>query len=254
MLNTVKLAAHAQGLVFVDISNKTVKRIVGKSVAQLQVSKNAALARDKPSWDAAIKIRQILTSMNNSNGAGGWCKPTLTDAFKRRALLMNNAAWRTDTLMVLAFQTRNNVVECVGVCSFGEADPVDRTFNDAVLEGRVNNGRVLEIDMLCTRGASQGTGTLLLAYSIAKQLTRKSRGQNKYTDIIIPLARHGNPPVFPALGPAQRLGFQDEPCGPGPHGQERIVSVVRADFIVPDIRDLERLCAVAPRSGLPYCN
>jgi hypothetical protein len=256
MLNTVKLAAHAQGLVFVDVSNKTVKRIVGKSVANLTASKNAAPARDRPSWESAIKIRETLTAMNNSNGPNGWCQPTLTPAFKRRALLMNVDAWRTDTLMVLAYQTVNNNVQCVGVCSFGEADQVDRTFNDNGLENAVGNGRVLEIDLLCTRNGSQGTGTILLAYCIAKQLQRKSRGQNKYTDVIIPLARHGNAPnvVFPALRPAQRLGFDDEPCGPGPHGQERIVSLQRADFIVPDIRDLSKLCAVKPKSGLPYCS
>jgi hypothetical protein len=254
MLNTVKLAAHSQGLVFVDVTSKTVKRIVGKTVANLMASRNAALARDRPSWDSAIKVRQILSAMNNSNGANGWCKPTLTDAFKRRALLMNNDAWRTDTLITLAFQTVNHQVECVGICSFGEADQVDRTFNDQILEGRIGQGKVLEVDLLCTRNASQGTGTLLLAYSIAKQFARKSRNQNKYSDVIIPLAKHGNPPIYPALGPAQRLGFEDEPCGPGPHGQERIVSLQRADFIIPNIKDLDKLCAVAPKSGLPYCS
>jgi len=254
MLNTVKLAAHSQGLVFVDISNKTVKRIVNKSVAQLIVSKNAAPLRDRPSWESAIKVREVLTQMNNSNGPNGWCKPTLSNAFKRRALLMNADAWRTDTLMVLAYQTVNNQVQCVGVCSFGEADQVDRTFNDNGLETAVRNGKVLEIDLICTKDSSPGTGTILLAYCIAKQLQRKSRNQNKYSDVIIPLARHGNPPVFPALRPAQRLGFEDEPCGPGPHGQERIVSLQRADFVVPDIKDLEKLCATKPKSGLQYCS
>jgi len=251
MLNTVKLAGHSQGIVFVDVSNKTVKRIVGKNVAQLLASRNAAVARDKPSWESAIKVRQILTYISNNNE---WCAPTLTVPFKRRALLMNNDAWRTDTQFVLAFQTVNHQIKCVGVCSFGEADESDRTFTSNIFEARVSQGKVLEVDLLCTKDASAGTGTLLLAYTIAKQFTRRSKNQNKYSDVIIPLARHGNPAVFPLFGPAQRLGFQDEPCGPGQHGQERIVSLRRADFVVPSIKDLEKLCAVAPKSGLPYCN
>lgn len=252
-INTIKLAAHAQGIVFVEVNNKTVKRIVGKSVAQLNASKNASAAKDRPSWESAIAIRKILNEMASDNGAAGWCKPTLSNAFKQRALLKNAESWRTDTQMMLAFQTVDNEIECVGVCSYGEGDTVDRQFNDNVLEGLVAAGQVLEIDLLCSKNGSRGTGTLLLTYCIAKQLSRKSRNQWKYKEVVIPLAGHGNPMVRPLLGPVLRLGFTHEPCGPGPHGQEYIVSLERDDLVLPDLKELEKLCALKPKSGIQYC-
>jgi hypothetical protein len=249
-LNMIKLAARARGIVFVEVTNKTVKKITGKSVQALRNSRNGAPAKDRPFWDAAIEIRKILDRINTSDE---WCKPTLSDEFKERALLKKEESWRTDTLMTLAFQTVEDSIQCVSVCSYGEADKSDRTFEDAVLEDHVGKGRVLEIDLLCSRGGSRGTGSLLLTYCIAKQLARRAKNSFKYLDVVIPLAGHGNPLVRPLQNAATRLGFQEEPSGEGEYGQEFIVSIGRDDLVLPDLDALEKLCALQPRSGLQYC-
>ena len=308
LLSKVKIAARSRGLVLVPFGTAHCKAVVGRSDASLAAAEFATAAHTPERARASFRraIKRQLAALQGAPGAGAFCGHSLTTDFKKLLLLGAADLYRSDTAMVLAFQMRPNAqaqahaqgnananananaVEhaLVGVASFGAADHEELTdggARDTEVSGAVGaqiaeaiasaeDGRVLELDLVCVRGAAHATGALLTSFVLARELARTRARRPRYTSVITRLAIAAVPgaaaasaaaPVFPFAGVTTRLGFIDAELesddgkyviligdAHGSDVRKRLVRFFDAAF---PMGPLEQLCSVRARSGLGQC-
>lgn len=241
LVNYVKMVAHARGLVFVPFSHVDCCAVVGKTAAQLSAA-TATAPPGKPRARALFRqrVKAQLEALQGDPGQGAFCGTTMPADFKQTLLLgkapaigerPKDALWRTDTAMVLAYQmsTNSSQMVLVGVVSYGASDYDEVTQHGthqsqaaAPLRARVNaalksirdNDDALELDMVCTRGATRSTGALLTAFVLAKELARSRARAPRFRTVITKLAYAGAGSgaavgTMPFWGVATLLGFED---------------------------------------------
>ena len=251
LYNVVVQAAHARGMVFVNVSSANASRIVAGESTPFCDAVSAAL--DEFVTRAAKRY------------------PAVQQAFVKTQLLKGADKWRTDSQLVLVLQQldwapKGTAVAPIAVCTFGAADAADRVFKDKELKRDVGDGRVLEIDFvgvlpdLRVDGsppltASFTTGTLLTLFVIASQLKRRSRGAPLFRAVVTSLAQTRDG-VQTFAGVTKRLGFVNKAHSKG-DGDLDVVALTHDKFKALDgkvhadaIRDL---CSLEPRSGKPRC-
>jgi ribosomal protein S18 acetylase RimI-like enzyme len=121
----------------------------------------------------------------------------------------------------------------VGVAAYGTADKENTendevTFTNANLDAAVQGGNIVEIDLLCAKGADAlprnpnaagpssvatssatrrpGIGSALLAYCLARAAMRKKGGRYRYHGALLMTAADPNRSAMGAV--ARRMGFQ----------------------------------------------
>jgi hypothetical protein len=173
--------------------------------------------------------------------------------------------------ITLAFQTGadGKSSKCVGISSYGTANRIrDGQYdeNEHVFESdddlmeMIQNGRVFELDMICSNSGSKLTGTLLMQYIIAKELSRKSRGGPKYDGVMISLARDKDG-IYPLQNIAKRMGFKKVEDSDDNHDIPYFKLVRNAEGTIveklndslPDIREILKFCPIRQRTGITYC-
>lgn len=244
-MKQVVLCTHGLGLVIREINAASFR----KSLPKYQDMFNAHLrgqkyvrpgARGRPgavsaSMKSVAKMvkkfkeeRRSLASMcttvsNNSRQNG------LSRNFVRRSLAVNTQdALRDDSTVFIAYTlvpgARRGGWEwrAVGIATYGAADKESTEghqleYEAPGLQDAVKDGRIVEIDLVCAKGASsnggasgsqrapQGTGSLLLAFCLAKAAMMKRKKIYHFRGAVLHTA--GNP-VTSAMGKvAARYGF-----------------------------------------------
>jgi hypothetical protein len=272
LLARTKLATRARGLVFVHVGLGHCREILHHSITQLNERCEDAhsTAKQRAVWQFRRQVKRQLTHMIRSNDFGGG---SITTRVKKRMLLAGHDMYRPDSQLCLAYQlnTTGQQIECIGVVTYSTARLCHlgppRRFDDDLLHDAIEDGRVLEVELLMVKqGGLRGTGSLLLMYILAKELARKSRGAAKYTGVLLELARnmHPAPPVMPLVGIATRMGFVPVTIPEDRVGPSDYYALIRSADL-PDIRTrleqalpssevLSHVCPVRPNSGIPYCS
>jgi hypothetical protein len=265
LVNKVKLAAKAQGLVFVHINNAHCKAMAGKTPAQLKAAGAREPEKVQAKWNFRASAKKVLDSF--SSGAptqAAFCGLSIPLTYKRKLLLKEAQLWRTDSAIVLAYQLREGFkAECVGVAAFGAADKSEfhADFHDAHIQAAVEHDSLLELDLICVRpNSAKGTGSTLMLYVLAKELARTKRSLPLYDGVLLNLAQDFQGRM-PLQNIAQRMGFVQANIDPDDEGDYnyRILLSDQEDVrekllkALPDLSKLLEVCPVKPKSGLAYC-
>ena len=272
LLARTKLATRARGLVFVHVGMGHCREIIHNSITQLTARCEDAhnTVKQRAVWQFRRQVKRQLNHMIRSNDFGGG---SIAERVKKRMLLAGHDMYRPDSQLCLAYQlnTTGQQIECIGVVTYSTARLCHlgppRRFDDDLLHDAIEDGRVLEVELLMVKqGGLRGTGSLLLMYILAKELARKSRGAAKYTGVLLELARnmHPAPPVMPLVGIATRMGFvpatiPEDRCGPSDYyalirSAEMPDIRTRLEQALPSSEVLSHVCPVRPNSGIPYCS
>jgi hypothetical protein len=177
---------------------------------------------------------------------------------------------KKDTALTLAFQTNADGTnsECVAVASYGAAHKVrdgvqvdyEQAFDDEEVNALLATGRVFELDLICSKGGSRSTGTLMMLYVLAKEFARKYKGGQKYLAAIISLAKKNgeNPPL---INISKRMGFKyiensedkDDPASltyyilEGDNKEEKLKNAL------PKLKEVLKFCPTQKGTGIQYC-
>lgn len=269
-LKKTLLAAHARGLVFREVPVSIYKLAVRNTVAELNTAMSNAPAANRKKFEYALSVKAAFEHTIHD----GLCGAPVTAAFTETAF--RDGGFRDDAVAVLAYSMTKDGREfkLVGVSSWGAADPLGT--DDVELayhrypnwQQRVEQGSIVEVDILCTKPsevgdeAVKGYGSLILAYCLARAAARKRGGQARYVGAIMNLAFHGQGRNrhAPMARIAQRFGFTSmrdvNRAGMfvGIMGTAAAPWYTAAYNAVPDgDADFKILCPLVPRTGKSYC-
>jgi len=283
-MNRVKLTARARGIVFVAVKNQDCKAIVGKSRANLQASLDrAANNKERAVWRFRIAVWEQLNVLHRTRGVNQFCGNVAVSPEYRAAMLLKNATLpRNDTAIVLAFQLEEDgeAFHLVALAEYSKAQNINE-FGPSTVPGAlgvriraaIDGEEQLELDLICSQGATRTTASLLLEFVFAKELARKSRGRRKYTSIITHAVHYvdarGRAHV-PLAGILGRLGFVGAKMPPEPgrgRGQPPIPRHIfillpdpggltieqKLEAALPPLGPVQNMCPLAPKSGIAYC-
>lgn len=295
-LKEIKLASRARGLVFVHVSTRVMRYIAGKTVAQikrgytpeentkhdqtqrqlqglqedqekerLRLSTAYRKSRTKNAIfiETCIQIRKALDELLQK----GICS-NLADDYRRAMLLKKNEPYRTDAQMILAYQLNNqgSELECIGFTEFGAADPAEDEYATVIHHADFRNvlerNKVLEIDLICVSPRTvHGNGSILLLYTIFRELHRTKRGEALYEAVLMNvIGLTGIPSI------SRRFGFQPL-RGQGEGASDYNYQLLHEsgndtpkDILytlgkqIPNLDKIDDLCALAVRTGVQSCN
>jgi hypothetical protein len=283
-INHVKLTAHARGIVFVAVKNTDCKAIVGKSRANLETSLGReATNKKKAMWRFRIAVWDQLDRLHRTHGVNQFCgNDAVSPDFRRSILLKNRTLYRPDAAIMLAFQLDEDGEEfnLVALAHYSKAQDINE-FGPSTQTGplgvriraAIAGDKQLELDLICSQGATRTTASLLLEFVFAKELARKSRGQRKYTSIITHAVHYYDERDrvhVPLAGILTRLGFAKAKMPPEPGRERGQPDIVRHVFILlsdpggqtveqkleaglPPLGPIQNMCPLAPKSGIAYC-
>jgi len=218
-LKYVKALAHARGLVFVHVPLAVMKLLAStaekddKSVAKAaEAGKKRGQGKEFVQY--VVQVNRLLRDDVLGTAREGQCDESFDEKVINLALARKDEAFE-DAAAVLALQVADTddglAVRCVGIAMHQVAFPVgplpackdQDQFNQSV-----EDGEVLEIPLVCAN-AKQGSGRLLLAYVLSKELARKKKGKPKFRGVILPKGDRNT-----MLGQlAVIFGFTNHNCG-----------------------------------------
>jgi hypothetical protein len=199
----VQLTMRAAGLITKEIPTVVLRLAANHTTAQLQVMTTGV---KKKQALLALEHKQLVQYIMAQNLCGG---KTVDAEFVSKVLGNQGPGLRTDSKTVMAFtldDSRN--FKLVGVASYGASDSLDtedrlvRFPGDNTTTALLHKGHLVELDLVCAKGAPAGAGTLLVAFCMAKAAKQKSRGSYKYKGCVMTLANKVQMPHITA-----RLGF-----------------------------------------------
>jgi hypothetical protein len=283
-VNHVKLTARARGIVFVAVKTADCKAIAGKSRANLVTSlEREPTNKKKAVWRFRIAVWDQLDRLHRTRGVNQFCgNVAVSPEFRRSMLLKNETMYRPDAAIMLAFQLDEageefNLValahysKAQGINEFGPSRETGRL--GGRIRAEIDGDKQLELDLICSQGATRTTASLLLQFVFAKELARKSRGRRKYTSIITHAVHYyderGRVHV-PLAGILTRLGFVNAKMPQEPGRRRGQPAIPRHVFILlsdpggqtveqkleaalPPLGPIENMCPLAPKSGIAYC-
>ena len=283
-INRVKLTARARGIVFVAVKNSDCKAIVGKSRANLQTSLDREPTnKGKAVWRFRIGVWDQLDRLHRTRGANQFCgNVAVSPDFRRSMLLKNATMYRPDTAIMLAFQLDEDGEEfnLVALAHYSKAQDINE-FGPSRQVGALGvriraaiaGDKQLELDLICSQGATRTTASLLLEFVFAKELARKAGGRRKYTSIVTHAVHYSDERGrvhIPLAGILTRLGFVKAKMPPEPGRARGDPPIPRHVFILlsdpggqtveqkledglPPLGPIQNMCPLAPKSGIAYC-
>jgi len=214
-------------MVFVQVP-LAVMRTIAAAKGHTDAAIEASLGTSTPEFRKyVVQVNQLLQkdviqeNMCNQKIKGLW--ESALDEDVLASMFGQREKQFQDTSLVLVLQVVLNRVRCVAVASFQAAkearDGADAwVFRDTpgvqhtskVLNGFVKEGRVLEIPVVCS-AASPNTARLLLAFVLAKEMSRRKGTGNKYSVAMmdcasIPMTKTSR--HYPSEQLCRDLGFQ----------------------------------------------
>lgn len=241
---------HGTGLMVREINMTNFQRSLDKKANTLQRHLGPAAS---PGLQSAAQMVVEFQRLRNTGVLSALCSTYnparasssrasgLSANFVRQALANGpgELSFRTDTVVVIAYSLQRRgqqvVWEPVGVAAYGSSDKVNTnnqevTFADNSLDAAVKDKNIVEIDLLCAKGADPlprsrsaagpstapagkappGTGAALLAYCLARAAMRKKGGEYRYRGAVLVTAAD---PATSAMGRvARRMGFESAPA------------------------------------------
>lgn len=268
LFNKAKLAAHLRGLVLIQVGVKAFKDAASRKFAGNTPAKRALLEA------LADQLEELKTNDD-------WCvsrtgASSVDSEFKAEILGDNDGEpdvpAKSDAQLILAFTSPVETNDAgreypgdpklVGFVTFSGADAEDRTIDDDDIEGYAEAGELLEVDLVCTNDAPIGTGSILLTFTMAKELKRRSRGGPKYKAVYMDIAevkvKQGGRTVTvkPLLKIADRLGFEAVRLTMNKVKDSNPRVLTQFDDLIkglPNMDLIETMCATRVRNGIPYC-